>query len=123
MEAIPKQVLSLRKRREGNLYPETVSSTNKLSPKGKMQVIQGVRKCSKFDVKYIGNALYRPVEDHEIAFLVPLMIRLSNQLNFDMRWAASLRFWKDVLLCIIYGFIGLLLLAMFIRLLRIISGI
>ncbi|CAM9676816.1 unnamed protein product, partial [Chrysoparadoxa australica] len=43
--------------------------------------MQGRRMCSPADVSYLGDPMLRPVESTEIAWLVSLLVRLSQHLN------------------------------------------
>eukprot|EP01080_Neovahlkampfia_damariscottae_P009339 gene9339-1426_t len=70
-------------KKHDNLYNVDVidPDTNLLSLKGKKEIILGLKKSNKFNVRYIGNPLYQPKQTIEIPYLVNFYIILSEKLN------------------------------------------
>lgn len=52
-----------------------------LTEKGRQQLLSGRYKCSPTEVSYVGDKMNARNNSHEIAFLVPLTINLSNWAN------------------------------------------
>jgi hypothetical protein len=55
-----------------------------LTDLGRRQVSTGTRKCSPFDVRYIGDPMLAPYQSYEVPALVDLTIVLSNYLNYKL---------------------------------------
>jgi sphingomyelin phosphodiesterase 4 len=64
-----------------SLEPEYVRGTSRLTPRGKMQLIQGLRKSSNLHVPYLGDPLLQPIRSYENAALVRCLHSLSTHLN------------------------------------------
>ena len=52
-----------------------------LTDLGRQQLAAGTRKCSPFDVHYIGDPMLAPYQSHEVPALVDMAIATSNYLN------------------------------------------
>lgn len=80
------------------LAPETIGL--RLTETGKKQVMFGERKCTKRDIRYMGDNMYRPVSSMENEFLVKLAVELTErlQLSFSLRPLASyvVLFWIGI---------------------------
>jgi hypothetical protein len=57
------------------------TSDGLLTDLGRMQLASGKRKCSPFDVHYIGDPMLAPYRSHEVPAIVDLAIILSNYVN------------------------------------------
>jgi hypothetical protein len=57
------------------------SSDGLLTDLGRQQLAAGKRKCSPFDVHYIGDPMLAPYQSHEVPALVDLAIFISNYVN------------------------------------------
>lgn len=81
----------LRRRHENLLAPETISGTMRLTDHGRRQIVAGERKCTKTDIRYMGEELYRPVTNLENELLVRIMVYLTERFEtpFSMRPLAS----------------------------------
>ncbi|KAL7480837.1 hypothetical protein ACHAW6_006499 [Cyclotella cf. meneghiniana] len=55
-----------------------------LTDLGRRQISTGTRKCSPFDVRYIGDPMLAPYQSYEVPALVDLTIVLSNYLNYKL---------------------------------------
>ncbi|KAL3782307.1 hypothetical protein HJC23_001915 [Cyclotella cryptica] len=55
-----------------------------LTDLGRRQISAGTRKCSPFDVHYIGDPMLAPYQSYEVPALVDLTIVLSNYLNHKL---------------------------------------
>jgi sphingomyelin phosphodiesterase 4 len=64
-----------------SLEPEYVRDTAQLTPRGKMQLIQGFRKSSNLKVPYLGDPLLQPVRSYENTTLVRVLHSCSLYLN------------------------------------------
>ncbi|CAI8039715.1 Sphingomyelin phosphodiesterase 4 [Geodia barretti] len=64
-----------------SLEPEYVRGTAQLTPRGKMQLIQGSRKSSNLKVPYLGDPLLQPVRSYENTTLVRVLHSCSLYLN------------------------------------------
>jgi hypothetical protein len=52
-----------------------------LTQQGRQQLLSGRYKCSPTEIKYVGDSMGARIKSHEIGFLVPLTIELSNWAN------------------------------------------
>ena len=60
-----------------------------LTDLGRHQLSTGERKCSPFDVKYLGDPMLKPYQSYEVPALVDLAIFLSNYLNDKLGFVPS----------------------------------
>jgi hypothetical protein len=54
-----------------SILPDTTPGTIFLSPRGREQVLMGIKRCSAADVVYLGDERYRPVSPQYATFLCP----------------------------------------------------
>jgi len=60
-----------------------------LTDLGRQQIATGIRKCSPFDVRYIGDPMLAPYRSHEVPALVDLAIALSVYMNNKLGFVAK----------------------------------
>ncbi|KAL0481622.1 sphingomyelin phosphodiesterase [Acrasis kona] len=61
---------------------ETNPETMKLTMMGKIQVVNGLKKCDSLNVPFLGDSLYKtPFDEFEIDWLVRLMVVASERIN------------------------------------------
>jgi hypothetical protein len=55
-----------------------------LSDRGRQRLLEGTDKCSQLEILDLGDKMTGRPQSHEIAFLVPMLIRASNFLNMKL---------------------------------------
>jgi len=86
-----------------------------INPVGRLQIMEGKRKCSKMDVTFKYNGMYRPIETNEIGWLVIYTIKWSEWIymkfgkRVDLRQLANISnlFFIFMVLLFLYFFISL----------------
>jgi hypothetical protein len=65
------------------------TSGGMLTNAGRQRLMDGYVKCNPEDVDYLGDKMFGRSQTHEIRFLIPLLIQISQMLNGKLGLAAS----------------------------------